>query len=115
MEYIINDYYIPIINIIFFNVPNFINPKNNIYNIEFITVIKLLLDGFYTNFELLDGSIANATNITEDTYLATSYTDYITPTPEDDIYYMWYAGPEEEVYPFNLTLTASKFSTLGTE
>ena len=75
----------------------------------------ITVDGFYTNFELLDESIANATNITEDTYLATSYTDYITPTPEDDIYYMWYAGPEEEVYPFNLTLTASKFSTLGTE
>ena len=48
-EHLLNDYYIPIINIIFFNVPNFIYPKNNIYNIEFITVIKLLLDGFYTN------------------------------------------------------------------
>ena len=75
----------------------------------------ITVDGFYTNFELLDESIENEENITEDNYLATSYTDYITPTPPDDIYYMWYAGPEEEIYPFNITITASKFSTLGTE
>ena len=75
----------------------------------------ITVDGFYTNFELLDESLDNVENITESNYLATSFTDYITPTPDDDIYYMWYAGPEEEIYPFNLTLTASKFSTLGTE
>ena len=75
----------------------------------------ITVDGFYTNFEQLDESIEHEDNITEDIYNATSYTDYITPTPDDDIYYMWYAGPDAEIYPFNLTLTASKFSTLGTE
>ena len=46
---LINNYYIPIIDIIFSNVPKYLNPKNNIYNIEFITILKILLDGFYTN------------------------------------------------------------------
>ena len=47
-EKLINDYYIPIVNSIFANVPNFIIPKNNIYNDEYITILKFLLDGFYT-------------------------------------------------------------------
>ena len=46
-EPLINNYYIPIINIIFANVTNYIIPKDNIYNEEFITILKLLLDGFY--------------------------------------------------------------------
>ena len=72
-------------------------------------------DGFYTNFELLPENLQYEPNITESNYSGTSYTDYITPTPDDDIYYMWYAGPDAEVYPYNLILTASKFSTFGTE
>ena len=47
-EKLINDYYIPITNSIFANVTNFIKPVNNIYNDEFITILKFLLDGFYT-------------------------------------------------------------------
>ena len=39
----------PIVNIIFSNVSNYIDPKNNIYNNEFIVVLKLLFDGFYSN------------------------------------------------------------------
>ena len=54
-EQLINDYYIPIINNIFFNVPNYLNPKSNIYNIEFIIVIRLLLDGFYPNLLKMKG------------------------------------------------------------
>ena len=58
-EQLINDYYIPIINNIFFNVPNYLNPKSNIYNIEFITIIRLLLDGFFPNLLKLKGFYPN--------------------------------------------------------
>ena len=46
---LINKYYIPIINIVFKNVPNFIDPKNNIYNNDFFCILKLLYEGFYYN------------------------------------------------------------------
>ena len=48
-EKLINEYYIPIINIIFSKVTLYIIPKENIYNNEFITILKLLLDGFYSS------------------------------------------------------------------
>ena len=48
IEKLYNDYYIPIINIIFSNVGNYIIPKDNIYNMEYISILKFLLDGFYT-------------------------------------------------------------------
>ena len=48
-EKLINEYYIPIINIIFSKVTIYIIPKENIYNNEFITILKLLLDGFYSS------------------------------------------------------------------
>ena len=47
-ENLINDFYIPIVNIVFSHVADFIIPKNNIYNNEYILILKLLLDGFYT-------------------------------------------------------------------
>ena len=49
VEKLINDYYIPIINVIFSNVGNYLIPKDNIYNTEYITILKFLLDGFYTS------------------------------------------------------------------
>ena len=49
-EQLMNNYYIPIINIIFQNVPNYINPKNNIYNDEYICILKHLYDGLYLMF-----------------------------------------------------------------
>ena len=49
-EEIIRNYYIPIINIIFANVPNYIDPKNNIYNNEFISILKYLFNIFYLYF-----------------------------------------------------------------
>ena len=58
---LINSYYIPIIDIIFSNVPKYLNPKNNMYNIEFITIIKLLLDGFYNNLQKTKGIFQNDT------------------------------------------------------
>ena len=56
---LINDYYIPIINIIFEKVPNYINPEQNIYNIDFIIIIKYMLDGFYSNLSRMKGIIPN--------------------------------------------------------
>jgi len=54
-------------------------------------------DGFYTNYAE-DGII----NI-----------DYIKPTPDDSTYYMWSIG--EQVVTIEISLTASKYLTLGTE
>ena len=48
-EELLNNYYIKIINKIFSNVPNYLDPKNNIYNNDFISILKVLFDGFYTN------------------------------------------------------------------
>ena len=48
-EELLNNYYIPIVNTIFANVPNYLDPKNNIYNNEFIFILKLLFDGFFFN------------------------------------------------------------------
>lgn len=55
-------------------------------------------DGFYTNYgnEEGNGIIVN----------------YIEPTPDDANFYMWSVG--EKVDSYELTLTASKYSTLGT-
>lgn len=55
-------------------------------------------DGFYTNYASEDG-----TSIT---------VDYIEPTPSDAIYYRWVVGESVEV--LEVSLTASKYSTLGT-
>ena len=72
-------------------------------------------DGFYTNFEKLDESLLKPdVKVTEENYQAYSYTNFITPTPDNDAYYMWFAGPDDEVYNYEVKLTASKFSTYGT-
>lgn len=69
-------------------------------------------DGFYTNMESLDEGYEYG-NIGPDNYSATSYTAYITPTPQSDNYYYWYAGPDQEIYTYELDLVASKFATMG--
>lgn len=56
------------------------------------------IDGFYTNYND-DGIIK---------------TDYIGVTPENDVYYVWHIGEETNAREFNFTLSASKYSTLGT-
>lgn len=55
-------------------------------------------DGFYTNYPEENGT--------------TIKQDYIEPTPNDTIYYRWVVGESVEV--IDLSLTASKYSTLGT-
>ena len=56
------------------------------------------VDGFYTNYNE-EGTIK---------------TDYIKPTPDADIYYMWLCGEEMEVKIFPIEMVASKYATLGT-
>lgn len=56
------------------------------------------VDGFYTNYN-------NENNIK---------VDYIQPTPDADVYYMWVAGEKMDVKTFNIEMVASKYATLGT-
>ena len=58
----------------------------------------ITVDGFYTNYNN-DGIIK---------------TNYITPTPDNDVYYMWVAGENLKTTTFNVELSASKYITLGT-
>ncbi len=55
-------------------------------------------DGFYTNYN-------------KDGYIKTGYVDV---TPEDDTYYIWSVGEQMDVTTFEITMTASKYATLGT-
>ena len=54
-EELIKNYYIPIINQVFANVRHFLDPKNNIYNNDFISILKYLFDGFYTTLSKMRG------------------------------------------------------------
>ena len=56
------------------------------------------VDGFYTNYNN-DGNIK---------------VKYIDTTPEDDVYYIWMVGEQLDVTTFEISLTASKYATLGT-
>lgn len=56
------------------------------------------VDGFYSNYDD-NGYIKNK---------------YVETTPEDDLYYIWTVGEIFDVTVFEITLTASKYSTLGT-
>ncbi len=57
------------------------------------------VDGFYTSYE-------------DEENEGVIQMDYIIPTPEDSNYYMWVIG--EAISSYDVTLTASKYSTLGT-
>ena len=48
-ESLIKKYYKPIADIVFKNVLFFINPKNDVYNNDYIYILKILFDGFYIN------------------------------------------------------------------
>ena len=54
-EELVNNFYIPIVNQIFAKVPIFLDPKNNLYNNDFISLLKYLFDGFYTNLTKMRG------------------------------------------------------------
>ena len=56
------------------------------------------IDGFYTNYNN-EGKIQMR---------------YIETTPEDDVYYIWLVGEQMDVTTFEISLSASKYATLGT-
>ena len=56
------------------------------------------IDGFYTNYD-------------NEGYIKTGY---IGATPEDDLYYIWVVGEALDIQTFEISLTASKYATLGT-
>ena len=56
------------------------------------------IDGFYTNYNE-NGKVK---------------TNYIDTTPKDDVYYIWLVGEKMDVTVFEMSLTASKYATLGT-
>lgn len=56
------------------------------------------VDGFYTNYNQ-DGNIKMK---------------YIETTPADDVYYVWLVGEQMDVTNFEISLSASKYATLGT-
>jgi len=64
----------------------------------------ITVDGFFTNY--IEGD--------EESDQKTILVDYITPTPSNDTYYMWYTGVDADVTVYNFDLTASRFATLGT-
>lgn len=57
------------------------------------------IDGFYTNYN-------------EDRHVKVGY---VGVTPDDDTYYIWSVGEMMDVTTFPITLTASKYATLGTK
>lgn len=61
----------------------------------------ITVDGFYSNFEETENP----------GYIKTKY---IETTPPDDVYYIWLVGVDMDVTTFEITLTASKYATLGT-
>ena len=78
------------------------NPGTFSYNSYVLAQHKpnhdITVDGFYTN-------------INEENYIKS---EYVGVTPEDDIYYIWVVGEALDVTTFEITLTASKYATLGT-
>ncbi len=59
----------------------------------------ITVDGFYTNY--------NENGVIK--------TNYITPTPDADVYYIWTVGEQMNVQVFNVELSASKYITMGTK
>ena len=58
-------------------------------------------DGFYSNYE-------------EEENPGYIKTKYVEVSPPDDVYYIWLVGVDMDVTTFEITLTASKYATLGT-
>lgn len=61
----------------------------------------ITIDGFYSNYDNEDNQ----------GYIKTKYID---TTPKDDVYYIWLVGLDMDVTTFEVSLTASKYATLGT-
>ena len=86
-------------------------PEHNIY-----------VDGFFTTYEVftIDGNPSydppDDVTISAENYASLNTypkIDYIDPTPEDEIYYMWITGPNDNVFYYPMNLFASKYSTFS--
>ncbi len=108
-----------------YKVNEYINWEDREYNRSYVQGMhkanhNITEDGFYTVFEQLQVELEPGQELTEEIYgtedsRSISYMNYIDPTPEDAAYYMWYAGPDSEVFYYTFNMIASKFSTLGTK
>ena len=108
-----------------YKVNDYINWEDREYNRSYVQGMhkanhNITEDGFYTVFEQLQVELEPDQELTEEIYgtgnsRSISYMNYIDPTPEDASYYMWYAGPDSEVFYYTFNMIASKFSTLGTK
>lgn len=63
----------------------------------------ITIDGFYTNEKYTDDNDTNKIQV-----------EYVPASPDNDVYYIWLVGEELEVTTFEISLTASKYATLGT-
>lgn len=72
--------------------------SNSYVMAQHMTEHDITIDGFYTNYNE-EGKIK---------------VNYIDTTPKDDVYYIWLVGEELDVTKFEVSLTASKYATLGT-
>lgn len=72
--------------------------SNSYVMAQHMTEHDISIDGFYTNYNE-KGKIK---------------VNYIDTTPKDDVYYIWLVGEELDVTKFEVSLTASKYATLGT-
>ena len=50
---IITDYYLIIIDTVFKNVPLYINPNINLYNVDYFSLLDILIDHMYSNFKII--------------------------------------------------------------
>ena len=50
-DIIVNNYYMNIIDILFKNVPNFIDPGKNLYNDDYFNVLNILIENMYLNMK----------------------------------------------------------------
>ena len=78
------------------------NPGTFSYNSYVLAQHKtnhdITVDGFYTNKNIEDKIKS----------------EYVGVTPEEDLYYIWLVGEALDVTSYEITLTASKYATLGT-
>lgn len=89
------------------------------YDDEGHDIHDIEVDGFYTVYENFTIEEPDPTvEITSSNYSsfgAVPYFKYITPTPEEDVYYDWYCGPSGSTKYYTVTLISSKYSTLGVQ
>lgn len=75
--------------------------SNSYVKAQHLTNHNIKEDGFFTNTKEKDSNTVKV--------------KYIDTSPEDDVYYIWLVGDSTKVKSLSLTLTASKYATMGTK